>query len=82
MKESQTTPRIDTPLLLKRKALLLDINFWILSHLLYFPRWRFTLLPVSLSSLSTSLLARAIACEGSWELKDPRGSGRPSLTWK
>jgi len=65
MCESQTTPWIDMPLQLKGKALLLD------TCLLYFPRLGFTLLPVSFSTLWTSLLARTIARDGTRELNDP-----------
>ena len=74
--ESQTTPRIDMPLQLKGKALLLD------TCLLYFPRLGFTQLPVSFSTLWTSLLARTIARDGTRELNDPWGSRGASLTWK
>ena len=53
-----------------------------LSYLLYLPSWHFTLLPFSCSTLKTSLLARAIAQEGSCELKDYLKLGKPSLIKK
>ena len=57
------------------------IHLYYPSHLLYLPRLRFSLFPFSWRTFST-LLARVMARDDTWELRDPLGSGRPSLTEK